>query len=353
MSRKKVIVYILIAVFIFGILYLFFTRDGIKSLPVKKLEIQSRVVKKTVSSSGEVKSKYEAELSFPTTKKILKVYVSKGDVVDNGALLAQQENYGTVQDTQYYKDARDIKLRQRDLFLQERQSNIHLLGGETEYNIRLRQYDEELSQAEAAYQSQRSVLNDTYMYAPFDSTVVDVYVEAGEVAAVASPVVKIADLQQLEFEIDLDQEDYGLVSEGQEVEIELDSFEGVIFNGFVTSIPYYANGGDTANFTVEISFMPTEDSQPLMGMMGDAKIVVSSTNDSVNSLFYDEIFYDEEDNPYVWVLDNGLIEKYPIETGLEGDIYTEVKTDLSGKEVVIGLNDDVEMKEGYKAKIAR
>ena len=44
------------------------------------------------------------------------------------------------------------------------------------------------------------------------------------------------------------------------------------------------------------------------------------------------------------------IAKEPIEIGLEGDIYTEVLSQID-KTVVVGLNQDVELSEGFKAVV--
>ena len=38
--------------------------------------------------------------------------------------------------------------------------------------------------------------------------------------------------------------------------------------------------------------------------------------------------------------------------GLEGDIYTEVKTEIN-KQIIAPLTSDIEIKDGYKAKIVK
>ena len=87
-------------------------------------------------------------------------------------------------------------------------------------------------------------------------------------------------------------------------------------------------------------------------MTGEAKVFVKSTEVQVPSLYYDEIFTDEENKPYVWIDDGGYIKKLNVEVGLEGDIYTELKTTPT-QDVIVPFNSDIEFKTGYKAKIMK
>jgi HlyD family secretion protein len=326
-------------------------RDTTSALQVREIFLEDRVVEKTVSSSGEVVAVDDVGLGFKGIGKVYQVAVEKGQEVKEGDLLAQLENYATAQSVQSLKDSRDMVARDIDLFVENYGDNLSAYGGKDEYDIRYRKYQEELSKAEANYQAGLASLWDTYLYAPFAGVVTDVYVEGGEAVLAGTAVVRVSNLQELEFEIELDQEDYGFVKEGQAVEIELDAYDNKTFSGYVSELPFYANGGGANDFEVIIKINESEE-QPLMGMIGDAHIVVETTQDPVSSLMFDEIFYDENDDPYVWVLAGNLIEKQYIEIGLEGDVYTEVKSGID-KRILVGLNDNVEMKEGYKAKFPK
>ena len=60
--------------------------------------------------------------------------------------------------------------------------------------------------------------------------------------------------------------------------------------------------------------------------------------------------FSEENKYYVWIVENNTLVKLPIEIGLEGDIYTQVKTDLSNKEIVVPLSSGDKVEEGAKVK---
>jgi RND family efflux transporter MFP subunit len=348
LKRKKLIAGILIVVII-----VLFVRSGnsakSKTVPMRKLSVENRTVVKTVSASGEVKSVNQADLSFPAGQRITSVNVKKGDVVKKGTLLATIESQGIYQTAKSYKDARDVALRQKELFVRNEDSNKDLLGGEDQYNIKLREYDEAISQAEASYNAQYAALRNTALYAPFEGTVIDVTKDIGETTTAGEVVIKLADLSKVQFEIGIDQEDYGQLKNGMTAQINLDAYPNYSFSGTVNEIPLYAS---SSSFTAKVDFDNVSDKKPLLGMTGDVKINSMSTEGDVKSLYYDEIYFDEQDKPYVWVEDGGYITKFPIEIGLEGDIYTEVKTDIN-KQIVAPLTSDIEVKDGYKAKIVK
>jgi len=348
MKNKKRIILIILVVIGLGLLIRYLTLPKVRSLQAKEVKFEDRVVTKTVSASGTIKSQKTANLAFPSTQVITQINVKEGDKVTRGQALAYLEYTSSYLTVQYAKDARDIVLRKRELFEADKETNKNTLGGEEEYNIRLRQYNEEVSQAEASYQAESAKLNNFYISAPFEGTVVDITKQVGETAAANETIIKLSDLKDLYFEVVVDQEDFGAIKLDQAVEISLDAYGNKKYNGKVTGLQMFAN--ENSDFVVDITFTENGSFTPSLGMTGDAKIIVESTTGPVKSLFYDEIFYDEEDRPFVWVVNNNYIAKEPIEIGLEGDIYTEVLSQID-KTVVVGLNQDVELSEGFKAVV--
>ncbi|RJR26485.1 efflux RND transporter periplasmic adaptor subunit [candidate division WWE3 bacterium] len=348
MKIKRSYILILIVVLVLVLAVRYFTSPKVKSLQVKETKIENRVVNKTVSASGAIKSKSTVNLSFPSTQVISQITVKEGEKVTQGQILAYLESSIQYQSTQAVRDARDIVLRKRDLFVSDRETNEKTLGGSDQYEIRLRQYNEEVSQAEASYQAELARFQNYYITAPFTGTVVDITKEVGETAATGEAIIKMSNLEDLYFEINVDQEDYGSLKIGQSTEISLDAYGNRKFQGTVSELSLYA--GDIGDFTVKIEFEESGEFLPSLGLTGDAKIVVDTTSQEVPSLYYDEVFYDEEDRPFVWVVRNGYLSKYPVEIGLEGDIYTEIKSSPEFP-IVIGLNQDIELAEGYKAAI--
>jgi len=323
-----------------------------KGISVREVKVENRKVQRSVSANGTVESKSQANLAFSATGTIRSINVVKGDFVKKGAILAQINSSAQIGSAQAAKDARDIALRNKDLFVESSNDDYDYQTSQ-EYKIQIRKYDELISQAEATYKAQTAVLSNYNITAPFDGTVLDVSNKPGEVAVAGATIIQLANLESVYFEIDLDQEDFGVVKEGQEVEIHLDSYDNQPFIGNVSMLTKYAqttSSGDE-RFLVEIEIKKQEDKTIALGMTGDCNITVSQTAKEVASIDYDAIFLDEEDKSYVWILDMNKLQKAYVEIGLEGDLFTEIKTDLSSKTVVAPINGKLNFKEGLNAKV--
>jgi RND family efflux transporter MFP subunit len=345
---KKIRRFLITALIIVG-MFIYFNRRTSVTAVVTRVEPQNKIVKRTISASGYVKSNNHANLSFLAAGEIRKINVEENDPVKEGQLLAYLNSFAQSQTVQSYKDARDIRIRQKEIFEEEKDTNEDLLGGETPYNIKLREYEEYISQAEANYQAQLGLLSNYYIYAPFDGTIISISSEESETVTAGVPVMTIADLDNINFEVIVDQEDYSLIKEGQEVDIELDAYGDDVFKGRVEKLPLYADQ-NLGGFVVKNTF-ETNGKTIKVGMTGDSYIVTDKTDEEVTVLVFNEISYDDSGDPFVWVVEDGALRKFPIELGLEGDIYIEIKTDLDGKEIVLPANDNANIKEGFKAKI--
>lgn len=352
MKRKKLIIAIIVLIIVAVGAFLIFGHNG--AIPVEQVTPQNRIVKRTIAANGTVKSLRSADMGFSLSGQISEISVEEGDEVEKGALLARIDNSSLWNDVQAAKDARDVALRDRELYIENYATNPDAVGGTDEYNIGLRRQNELVSRSEDQYQGALSALNKTYLYAPFAGTVIDVISIEGEVAGLGSPVVKLADLNQLIFEITVDQEDFGLLEKGMPVEITLDAYDGDTFEGTVLALPYYSQTTDSggSDFTVTIT-IGNSPKPVLYGMNGEAHIVLQNSSNEVQSLIFDSIFTDDSGNSYVWVLENGTVHRNDVETGIEGDVYTEVVTPLEGKTIVILVSQDSELQEGQKAKVTR
>lgn len=346
--KKRILKYSLIGALLVAVVWYFFIRPSSLISIVKRVEVKNIVVTRTVSANGEVKAKKQASLSFMSSGRIISINVSEGDTVKAGQLLAYIDTSAVRETVQSYKDARDLALRTKELFIRQKDTNVETLGGEGAYNIKLKYYEEALSQAEAAYQAQVAIMANSYIYSPFEGTVTKISKKVGETAVAGEKVLEIADLNSYYFEVSVDQEDFGYLKKGQSVSITLDSYDKYSFKSTIEKTPVTADAV-TGSFVLEIPIAEDNEHTLASGMTGDAYVEVLSTNKSVNALTIDEIFYDTANNPYVWVVENGKIKKLNIFLGVEGDLYTEIKTDI--KEVYVSAVENQKIIEGYSARI--
>ncbi|MFA6981799.1 MAG: efflux RND transporter periplasmic adaptor subunit [Patescibacteria group bacterium] len=326
-------------------------RSKVNAVPVRKIEVKNRVVERTISVSGEVKARKSADLTFNMSAgEIAKLYVDEGDSVARGALLAALNNNVAANTLQTYKDSRDLAIKDKEIYVENYEDDTDAVGGDDEYKLNVTRLDELISKAEAAYKAQQGLYGDSFIYAPFDGVVLNITKKEGDSSVAYEPIIKFANVEDLYFEVRLDQEDFGSIKEGQLVEISLDPFNDKTFMGKITRLPQYANGGTSPSFTVEVAFDEDQEGM-LLGMTGDAKVISESSNGEVRSLLYDEVNFDEEEKPYVWTVQNKVLKRLYIDIGLEGDILTEIKTDFTDE--IYAPVGDAKLEEGFNAIIQK
>lgn len=343
--KKKIIITVVIVLLI-STVFIIRKRNG-NTVIVRKVDIERVVVRKTISASGKVTSVNESDLALPAIGQLQYISIEKGDEVKKGQIIGNLYNYDSSQDSQAAKDNRDVTKHDLSIYIENYKTNPNAVGGIDEYELNIKRLKELLSKSEASYQSSLGSLSKTILSAPFDGTIIDVYVDVGEVIVAGLPIVKIADLSELIFEISVDQEDFGLLKIGQKVEITLDSYNDALFSATVLEIPQYANE-ETEEFAIKLKFIKSEELPILLGMKGDASIIISSSENEIEALIFD-VIYQKGSDIFVWVDENGTLVKVNIKIGLEGDVYTEVQTDLSGKSIVVPATEG-EIEENAKVK---
>lgn len=344
-KNKKRIIWL--GLILIGVGVFIFIKKSNGHVLVEPVKLASVNVRKTVSASGTVVSQDEVDVSFPTSGRIEGIAVEKGDLIEMGDLLAYITNYDTTQSVQAYKDARDVAEQDIEIYIENYSSNLQAAGGEDEYNLNLKRLRELLSKAEANYQSSIGTLSKSYLYSPISGTVVDIYKEGGEVTTIAGEVMKIADLDNLYFEVSVDQEDFGLISIGMPVEVMLDSYEDYIFKGKVLDLPKYADT-TSGEFEIKIQLESDNTHTPLLGMVGDADIIIEERSDT-KAVTFDTVYYSDNET-FVWVEKDGKAYKQPVNVGLEGDVYTVIESqDIENLNIIIP-SDDVELADGAKVK---
>ncbi len=98
-------------------------------------------------------------------------------------------------------------------------------------------------QAEAQANVLRVQMDRSTLASPIDGVVLNQAVKAGELAAPAAPIFTLADLSQVTLEVYVPENRIGHVYLGQPVQVTVDSFPDMVFDGEVSSI------GDEPEFT--------------------------------------------------------------------------------------------------------
>ena len=192
--------------------------------------------------------------------------------------------------------------------------------------------------------------------APAAGTVTAVYVNEGESNASGSLLFVIENLDELEIVTSVREYDIASLAVGMPAEIKTDATGDTVYSGQVKDIAItaqkdaYGNtvSSSNAEFDVTLSVDPGEGGL-LVGMNGRATITTDST-EGVLAVLYSSLGYDEDGAPYVMAArpqDDGtlVVEKVPVETGVETDFEVEVISEALAEGDLI-LDDPTAVAEG-------
>ena len=192
--------------------------------------------------------------------------------------------------------------------------------------------------------------------APAAGTVTAIYVNEGESNASGSLLFVIENLEELEIVTSVREYDIASLAVGMPAEIKTDATGDTVYSGQVKDIAItaqkdaYGNtvSSSNAEFDVTLSVDPGEGGL-LVGMNGRATITTDST-EGVLAVLYSSLGYDEDGAPYVMAArpqDDGtlVVEKVPVETGVETDFEVEVISDALAEGDLI-LDDPTAVAEG-------
>ncbi|WP_421827378.1 efflux RND transporter periplasmic adaptor subunit [Larkinella sp.] len=246
---------------------------------VKKVDIIERV-----SASGRVQPEVEVKISPDVSGEIIALYVAEGDSIKQGQLLLKirPDNYesllararATVNSSraQYLQtkalaaqsEARLIRAkanyeRNKKLLADKVISTSDFEQIEADYNVakqdiesvqaNIKAAEFNVAGAEAGLRDATENLRKTTIYAPVNGTVSKLNVELGERVVGTSQMagtemLRIANLNNMEVRVNVNENDIVRVSLGDTTDIDVDSYSttGRKFKGIVTEIANTANG---------------------------------------------------------------------------------------------------------------
>ena len=225
----------------------------------------------------------------------------------------------------------------------------------------IRAAEAEVQQMKAAVDYARTQLAATEIKAPVAGTVLERIVERGEMvtpsafggSGARTSVVDLADLTDLQIELDISQVDFARLKMGQRAEIIPEAFPNLRFAGFIEEIAPEAN---RAKATVQIKVKvenPNEQLRPEMNarvnFLSD-KPAASGTTSVARVLVPKAAVVKKENASFVFVVKGSKVEQRTIRTGDEsGDAYF-VLEGLSGNETVAVAGAD-KLRDGDRVKV--
>jgi HlyD family secretion protein len=375
-------------------------------------EVQTAVVSKEtivqkVDATGRIQPKTQVRISADVSAKITALHVEEGQWVEKNQLLAEldRERYEAQVDSaeanvssaeanarlvlqNMQKSKKDAE-RARDLVSKKLESRSVLDAEEAEYQVEAARYEaslEQVNQAKAALKQANDDLNKTMIFSPMAGTISDLNKEQGEIAIGSAfqedIILVVADLTEMEAQVNVDENDIVNVAIGQEAEIEVDALFGQTLKGVVYEIANSANtdAAGTANqkteFEVKIA-ITGEIAKLRPGMTASAEIstetrenVIGIPIQSIAVRTVDQLTmegeevadaeqrYTASDDGFVEIVfcvEDGKVVARQVETGIQSDDMIEIISGLEeGEEVVTGSYRAIstDLKNGAAVKVS-
>jgi len=364
-------------------------KGGEKPLEVQTDEVTRRKIVQKVNATGKIQPKTQVKISADVSAKITRLAVVEGQWVEKGTFLVEldRERYlaavesaeATVRSAQanatlvhenLKKTEKDFT-RSKELMTQGLESEAVFDDKQAAYQVEAARYDAALNQVEqakAVLKQARDDLSKTTIYAPMSGTISDLDKEEGEIAIGSQfqedVILVIADLDEMEAQVNVDENDIVSVAVGQEAEIEVDALPDQVLRGVVEEIANSASvmgsGSAPQKTEFEVKIRIVDPPQTLRPGMTASADVFTKTNDSAISVPIQSVAIrtvdqltmpgesrEEAEKRYaadrdgfveiVFCVEDGKAVAKQVKTGIQSDEFIEVLEGLEeGAEIITG-----------------
>jgi HlyD family secretion protein len=366
-----------------------FRGHGDKPLEIQSSKVQRQRIVQTVSATGKIQPKTQVEISADVSAKITKLPVVEGQSVRKGDLLAEldRERYlASVESAEANVSSSQANValvrenmnkaekefgRSKELLSNGLESQADFETKQAAYQVEAARYksaQDQVEQAKAGLKQARDDLSKTTIYAPMSGAISALNKEQGEIALGSQfqkdVIMVVADLSQMEAQVDVDENDIVSIAVGQPVDIDVDALPDQHLHGVVSEISSSAkpSGSGTTDqkteFEIKVSITnPPKTLRP--GMTASASII-TKTNDSALSVPLQSVAVRTVDQltmkgekrtdaekrykpdhdgfvEIVFCIEKGKAMARQVQTGIQSDELIEILDGLSeGDEVVSG-----------------
>jgi len=299
MSKKTIYIVIGSAVALIALLIVL-SKTGVignkdEGKEVEIATVSASTVVETVSATGKIQPEIEVKISSMVSGEIISLPVKEGQVVKKGDLLVKinpdlytsslnrtvaglsGSKAGLTQADAQFKEAKSSYDRNKTLFqkgiISKADWDKSIASFEVAKASKQTAYFN-VQSASASVSEAKDNLGRTIIYAPADGTISVLNVELGERVLgtqqmTGTEILRVANLNNMEVEVDVNENDIVKIKEGDFAKVEVDAYLKKQFKGVVTSISNSASSTLTSdqvtNFKVKIRILKESYEDLLVG----------------------------------------------------------------------------------------
>ena len=287
---KKTIYFLLGGIALIIVLLVVLKKSGVTGNNEEGKEVETAMVKEinlieTVSATGKIQPEVEVKISSEVSGEIIELPIKEGQTIKKGDLLVRINpdlyESGVSRSAASLSTAK-AGLNQSEAQLKEAKANYERnkklfekgVISKSEWDKIISSYEVAQASKQSAYYNVASAnatvteakdnLNRTTIYAPVDGTISKLDAELGERVVgtqqmTGTEILRVANLNNMEVEVDVNENDIVKIEIGDEANIEVDAYLKKQFKGVVTSISNSATAELTAdqvtNFKVKVRIL--------------------------------------------------------------------------------------------------
>ncbi len=414
-------IWALVALFLGLLAFAYFkNKSKPKGEKVTVEKVQKRTINETVSASGKVFPEKEIKISSDVSGEVVELFVMEGDSVKTGQLLARinpdtylsavERGNAGVNNARSQAASSQAQIETSKAQIEQIEANLSNATKIHTRNIELRKqgvisqadFDASLANVsaleanlksaksslnssmqvakaaeytvkstEASLKELRTSLSRTSIYAPASGVISKLNIEQGErvvgtIQMAGTEMMRIANLSQMEVQVDVSENDILRVNLGDSADIEVDAYLDRKFKGVVTEIANSAsNTSATAvqtlssdqvtNFIVKIRInadtykdMVSTGKFPFRPGMSAAVEIYTNTKPDILTVPISAVTTREDEKKdstiktknidfkeYVFLYSSDTAKMVRVKSGIQDDNYIEIVSGLEGNEDVI------------------
>ena len=390
--------------------------NGGAKITVNAEAVEKRTIVETVTASGKIYPVTQVSISAEISGEIVDLPVKEGDKVKEGDLLmrinpdlyesqVEQAQAGLDNTKAQLATARARVLQSKLQFdnakiafdrsaqllkdkviaqMDYEQSQLAYETSKAEYEIAqesVTAMEFTVKSSEAMLREMRNNYKRTSIYAPAAGTVVGLNKKKGEkvlgtIQMTGDQLMSIADLTQMEIQVDVSENDVLRIDVGDTANIEVDAYLNRKFKGVVFQIANSAGSGSVlsavsdqaTNFKVKIYLLPESyadlsNKYPFYPGMSATVEIKTDVQRNILSIPIQAITTredttdtnkDKKINEIVYVLDGEKAKEVIVTSGLQDDNFIQIKTGLTeGEKVISGPYNTITnvLKDGDMVKV--
>ena len=357
-----------------GATYYFFSSNSKQETTYLTESVTRGNVEKTVVASGSVESVNEVDVGAQASGKITKLYVKLGQEIKKGEMIADIDSTTQINtlntkkaalvsyqaQLKAKKTAYDVALssynRLSKLYTQKATSLDSLNTAKSTLDnakAEMEAIEANIKQAEIEVNTAETNVGYTKITAPMDGTVISVPVSEGQTvnANQTTPtIVTIADLSKMKIKPEISEGDITKVKAGQEVSFTILSDNQTVYHSVIDSVdPANTTTSDSSSTSSSTSSSSSSTTSAIyyyanvlidnpdrtlrIGMTTENNIKIANAKDVL--LVSNMAIQKRDGKNFVNVLnDKNQPEQREVETGVQNDFKTEIKSGLNEGEKV-------------------